>query len=195
MIWIIAATLLLVVAVAATVVIRRRRSRQRTSVLKRVLASIAGVAAGIVIAVSGAGATYAYLNAQASGGAATLRAGTLGLTVSPISSTAFTSILPGETLQQTVTVTSTGDAPATVRVNLAAATSVVVRLPLGACTVSFSSTPPTGTALSTTASLVNDFTAGQARSYCLQVTAPASGLTAGGSYGFTLNFTSTQKTP
>jgi hypothetical protein len=194
MTWMILIALALLVAITATVfaVTRRsRRPRHRASSVKRLLASAAGVTAGIVIAVSGAGATYAYLNAQTTAGGATLTSGTLGLTVSTVDSAAFTLMLPGETVQRDLTVTSTGNAKATVTVKRAAAGALVVSLAPVACASVTGST--TWTTVTTTASSLGDFAAGQARTYCLRAVAPTSGLAASASTGFTLDFVSTQK--
>lgn len=194
MTWMILIALALLVAITATVfaVTRRsRRPRHRVSSVKRLLASAAGVTAGIVIAVSGAGATYAYLNAQTTAGGATLTSGTLGLTVSTVDSAAFTLMLPGETVQRDLTVTSTGNAKATVTVKRAAAGALVVSLAPVACASVTGST--TWTTVTTTASSLGDFAAGQARTYCVRAVAPTSGLAKSASTGFTLDFVSIQK--
>src|SRR5690606_18902101 len=149
--------------------------------------------AGIIIAVSGAGATYAYLNAQTTAGAATLRAGSLGLTVSTLDANAFTLMLPGETVQRDITVTSTGDAPAVVTVKRSAAGLLAVALAPVACSAVTGST--SWTTVATTASTLGEFTAGQTRTFCLRASAPTSGLTKSSSVGFTLDFASTQKAP
>lgn len=196
MTWIILIAFALLVAIIATALAvksRSRRPKHRVSSVKRLLASAAGVTAGVVIAVSGAGATYAYLNAQTSAAGATLTSGTLGLTISTVDSTAFTLMLPGETVQRDVTVTSTGNAPATVTVKRAAAGALVVSLAPVACASVTGST--TWTTVSTTASSLGDFLAGQARTYCLRAVAPTSGLAESASTGFTLDFASTQKAP
>lgn len=196
MIWIALAALALAVAAVVTGVLVRRRTprpKHRTSSIKRLLASAAGVLAGIVIAVSGAGATYAYLNAQTSAGGATLRSGTLGLTVTAVDSAAFTLMLPGEIVQRDVTVTSTGQAPATVTVTRAAAGPLTVALASVACSAVTGSTA--WTTVATTGTSLGDYTAGQARGYCLRATAPTSGLAENVAAGFTLTFASTQKAP
>jgi predicted ribosomally synthesized peptide with SipW-like signal peptide len=182
-----------IAGVAAVIVGRRRapRPRHRVSTLRRLVATIAGVLAGIVLAVSGAGVTYAYLNAQTSVGGATLRSGTLGLTVSSVDSTGFAALLPGETVQRDITVTSTGDAKAAVTVKRAAAGPLVVAFARVACASVTGST--TWTTVTTSAASVDDFAAGQARSYCLRASAPTSGLTESTTTSFTLDFVSTQR--
>jgi predicted ribosomally synthesized peptide with SipW-like signal peptide len=184
-----------VAGVTATLVVRRRapRRRHRVSALKRLVATISGVLVGIVLAVSGAGVTYAYLNAQTTVGGATLRAGTLGLTVSNVDATAFTALLPGETVQRDITVTSTGDAKAAVTVKRTAAGPLVVSIASVACANVTGST--SWTTITTSAASIGDFTAGQARTYCLRGSAPTSGLAENASTGFTLDFVSTQKAP
>lgn len=181
---IIVALLSVLVAVAATVVIRRRNApKHRAPRARGFLAVASGLGAGVVIAVSTAGATYAYLNAQTSTGAATIQSGTIGLTVGSIPT--ISNLLPGESAQQTVTVTSTGHAPVDATVRVSTANGMSVHVAQGACGTA--STPVTSTPVS-----IGSFAAGQTRSFCIRITAPTTGHAESSSYPVVLTFDSVQ---
>ncbi len=183
---IVVALLSALVAVAAVVIIRRRSAaKHRAPRARGVLAVASGLAAGVVVAVSTAGATYAYLNAQTATGTATIQSGTIGLTVGSIP--AISNLLPGESAQQTVTVTATGNAPVDATVRVTTANGMTVHVAQGACGTA--TTP-----VSTTPVAIGSFTAGQARSFCIRITAPATGHAESTSYPVVLTFDAVQKT-
>ncbi|TFB87205.1 hypothetical protein E3O44_08730 [Cryobacterium algoricola] len=102
---------------------------------------MAATTAAVILAVLGAGGSYAFLNTSAPVSAATtITSGTATVSVSPLS-LPTTPLYPGATISAPVTVTNTGDVPLAIRVAGLTAPSpaipvsswLTVGLAVGAC--------------------------------------------------------------
>ncbi len=170
---------------------------------KAMLAAAAAVAVGVLVAVTGTGGTFAYLNSQSGVGSTTVSSGSLGLTVTPaggaassaatVPSTAWAAMLPGDTIGQQVTLTNSGTASGDVTARIASAGTMQVRVATGAC--------PAGqlgsTALTTTPVALSTLAGGAGVTVCVQATLPASAPASaqGAAAPFTVVFDGKQRTP
>ena len=87
------------------------------SLARRLAGTALAVSAAVVLAVSAAGGTSAYLSSSASAAnAATLKSGTATLEVGSALALPATVLYPGATIAGSATVNNTGDVPLTLRV-------------------------------------------------------------------------------
>lgn len=145
---------------------------------RRLLGGAAAMFGGILVAASMAGGTYAFLNAQATTPAVTVKSGNLAVTVqygsttagttTAIPATAWTGMLPGDFVGQQITVASTGSAKSTLTARLSALTAWDIRIVAGSCPTS----QLTSTALTATAASLGSLAAGASTVYCVQATLP-----------------------
>ena len=173
-----------------------RRLTARTA-----LTSTAAVLIGVLVAAAGASGSYALWNSTAAITDTAITSGSLGLTVkygtdpagatAAIPATAWSNLLPGDSVRQQLTVASTGSAKSAVTARLSAVTAgVEIRVALGACTA----TPLAGAVLTTTAAALGDFTAAASSPVCVQVTLPTTSADVQGqSVAFGIVFDATQK--
>ena len=161
----------------------------RRAPVRALLCSAATVVGAVVLALGGAGGTYAYLNdaATASGSGGTMRAGTAALTVtgSPLS---LAGMYPTLSRASAVTVQNTGDVPLQVRVQQMsssgnAAASLRLRVANVANAAACTTSVATGvegalTAFPTGGVLVNSLATGGTATLCLIVTMPANAASA-----------------
>ncbi|TXK17067.1 hypothetical protein [Homoserinibacter sp. GY 40078] len=158
----------------------RRRLPRVT--LGRIFGATAAVIVGTMAAVVAAGGSYAYLNASAVVGqtGAAVTAGTSTLLVQRgsdaaaatvvLPSSLFQGMLPGDVVNQTLTVLNTGDADLQVTAALTGTSAWETRVAVGACPSS--GTLPGG-ALTTVPSASGGLAAGTSAAICLQVVLPA----------------------
>ncbi|MGC3956102.1 MAG: hypothetical protein QM804_17980 [Propionicimonas sp.] len=101
--------------------VARRRSRRLRALVQATLAS----AVAVVVGLSGAGATYAFLSSTANAPGASVTAGTLTLQVNGASSAALGdfAVSPATAVAKAFRVTNTGDAPATLAAGIAASST------------------------------------------------------------------------
>ncbi|MFT4134894.1 hypothetical protein [Microbacterium sp.] len=180
-----------------------RRPRRRALVH----ASLA-VAASVVVGLSGAGGTYAFLTSTAGAPGATLSAGTLTLQVNGSASASLGTfaVSPAAPIATAFRVTNTGDAPAALDAAIAAtSTPLLASHALARITeVAGSEACTTGlggpqAALPGYAAVLGDgasLSAGATRWYCLEVALAADTPIAasGQGLGFTLTVNGTQST-
>lgn len=157
--------------------------------------------AGVVVAAGMAAGSYAFLNSQATAtSAATIRSGSLSLTVqygagaagssATIPTNAWATMLPGDVVGQQFTISSTGSAAATVTARLSASSAWEIRVAPGTCPA----TQIAGAPLSTTATAEGTIPAGTVSTVCVQATLPSSAAStvAGTTAGFSIILDSTQ---
>lgn len=84
--------------------------------MRSLLVAVGAASAGIVLAVSATGGTYAYLNSAAAAGGAVLQSGTAALSVSTLS-LPTPALYPGRTARGSATVTNTGTVALKLRVS------------------------------------------------------------------------------
>lgn len=158
---------------------RSSDGRVLTRALRRALAGVAVVMAGVFFATGLAAGTYAYLNAQVTTPAITVKSGNLAVTVqygSGVAGAATTlptapwgSMLPGDVVAQQFTVANTGTAGANFNVRLSVVTAWDIRLAAGTCPA----TPLTTTPLTMTAVAAGSLSGGSSSAVCLQATLPS----------------------
>jgi alternate signal-mediated exported protein len=162
--------------------------------MRSLLASTAAVLAGILIAVAGTSGSFALWNQTAPISDASVTSGTLGLTIKYGSGAAgstvaiptanWSKMLPGDFVNQQVTLISTGNVPANLTAKLGSTTPFQIRMASGTC-------PGTllgPAALTTTATSLGTLAAGASQNYCVQVSLPASAASgvSGTSSAFTI---------
>jgi alternate signal-mediated exported protein len=163
--------------------------------MRSLLASAAAVLAGVLIAVAGTSGSFALWNQAAPIADASVTSGSLALTIkygsgaagstAAIPSANWSKMLPGDFVNQQVTLTSTGSVSANLTASIGSPTSPFqVRMASGTCPSTLLAT----TALATTASSLGTLAAGASQTYCVQVTLPASAASgaAGASNAFTI---------
>ncbi len=165
--------------------------------IKGLLRSVAFVAISVVVGVSTAAGSYAFLTQSASAPANTIQAGSLGLTINSatnysLDGSPWSSLLPGDVVSRQVSVANTGTTPATVTVSTVASTSGVieVRVKSGACSGII-----TGASSTTTPTILPGNLAGGASiTVCIQVSLTSAAVQ-NQSTPFTMTFTSDQVLP
>lgn len=173
----------------------------------RILGAAGALAAGVLGATLAAGGSYAYLNAtatvSASGGTITagtaalllqLGAGTPAASVTPPASQ-YANMLPGDIVNQVITVSNTGHAALNVTAAVSADGAWETRLVTGACPAAGTVIP--GAALTTTPSTSGYIVAGASAAICVQVVLPTAAPAAGteaGTASFVLTLDGTQAT-
>lgn len=144
---------------------------------------IAATAAAILLGVFGAAGTaagsFAYLNSTASTTAgSTISAGTSALTLQQgagaasssitLTSTAWSRMLPGDIVGQTITVNNTGDTPLQLSTRLSNAIAWEIRVAVGACPATQLTTAVQATTSTTLAAVAT----GSATTVCVQAVLP-----------------------
>ncbi|HWM34701.1 MAG TPA: hypothetical protein VNR36_10730 [Pseudolysinimonas sp.] len=179
---------------------RTRSARHRKSRfgVRAALATSAAVLAGVLLAVAGTAGSYALWNTTAPITDATITSGSLAITVkygsgaagSSVSLPAATGLLPGDYVNQEVTVANTGSIPATLSVKLGATVPYEIRVAAGACPAGVLS----GAALTTTAVSYGTMPANVSSVACVQVLLPASAAASvqGTASPFTITITAAQ---
>lgn len=174
------------------------RHRARRSLISRVpkILGAAGIVAVVTVAaVSSGDSSYALWNDGHTVAAATLKAGTLNVTVNGMSSYALSSVpwqalLPGDSVRQQVTVANTGTINALIEASTVASNSALeVRVLKGSCGPVLG-----GTSSTVSATALGAWAPGEASVVCVQVSlatsAPQSAQ--GAPMTFTLTFTAKQ---
>lgn len=143
--------------------------------IKSLVASTSAIGFGVIVAVTGAGGTFAFLNAQGSTSTSNITAGNASLTVSYNGSTAaasttipdsvWTNMLPGDAVLQQVTVANPSAAKFAVASRLSALGYYEVRTALGACGTAVIP----AAALGTTATSLTTLASGASAVVCIQV--------------------------
>jgi hypothetical protein len=143
------------------------------------LGAAAALVAGILVAAGLAAGSYAFLNSQATDASSvTLHRGNLALTVqygagaagstATIPTTAWATMLPGDTVGQEFTITSTGSAGANLTARLSATSAWEIRIAAGTCP----GTQLTSAPLTTTAVAEGTIPGGVSSVVCVQATLP-----------------------
>lgn len=179
----------------------QRRSRRPGSLVRSTVAAAGVIAAAVTVGLAGTGGTYALWNASATVPGATIRTGTVGLSVDPASlGTLATSLGPGGQTVTRLTVSNTGSTPLKVSATVSVSGGFAGSLSLGLASVADTTSCPTGS--DTEATMVSGadptgvttLAGGQHQALCLVLTladsAPAA--LAGTSGAFTLTFTGDQ---
>lgn len=183
--------------------LKPRRSLARQAPVRSMLTISAAAAGATLIAVAAAGGTYGLWADSASLSAGVVKSGSLSLTVNdlasaPIDATAWSSMFPGDRVQQTVTVKNTGSVAADVTAAAASASvaagDYTVEMAKGACPAGSADLVSTN-ALQPPAVGLGTWAANTASVVCIEVTLKptASNASNGASVPFTLTFTATQK--
>ncbi|PZQ91986.1 MAG: hypothetical protein DI534_03340 [Leifsonia xyli] len=188
------------------VVSSARRRRLRAPGIRGVLAAAVALSVGVGAAVVAAGGSYAYLNATASyGSGGTIASGNAALTLTrgtdPATSTltipdsVYEKMLPGDIVNQSLTLTNTGTTPLAVTASITSDGAWETRVAPGACpTVSGTQLSTAALTSSPTAYGASSLAAGAASAFCLQVVLPSSapGGTMNTTLGYTVTFDGTQ---
>jgi hypothetical protein len=190
---------------------RRRHSANRLRVRRLLLilrptprgaiGAAAALTVGILVAAGLAAGTYAFLNSQATAtSSVTIKSGNLALTVqygsgtagatTTIPATAWTGMLPGDTVSQQFTLASTGTAAATITARVSAVSAWDIRVAPGACPAGQLASSP----LTTTAVAEGTMTGGTNTAVCVQATLPATAAASvsGTNAAFTIILDATQ---
>lgn len=172
---------------------RPKPARRAALTVGGMLASSSAIAGASILAVIAAGGSYAMLTTSAPVPGGTIRSGSSSLTVNdvasyPLAGTAWSKLLPGDVVQQPVTVTYTGTAPGTVSaLTNGSFGPLLVHLKKGTCTATI-----TGASSTVSPTDLGVFAAGEASTVCVQVSLPATVADAvqGSSQDFVVTFTS-----
>ena len=182
---------------------RARAARALMPTPRKALAAGAALMGGILVATALAAGSYAYLNAQATTPAVTIKSGNLALTVQYGSGTAgstaalptaaWATMLPGDVVGQQFTIASTGTATSNITVALSATTAWDIRLAAGACPAGQIGNQP----LTTTPVFAGSLAGGASSVVCVQATLPAGAAAgvSGTTAPFTITLNATQVTP
>ena len=156
--------------------------RPEPKFLGKIGATIAGLIAAIVLAVTAAGGSYAYLSQAASIEPVTLSSGTAALTVTALT-LPTTKLAPGNKVSSSVIVSNTGQVPLALRVTgltgPATPTALSGALEIGLAVVAQTATCPTvatwtGTiATATTTALNSTVAVGGSSKLCVYATLPS----------------------
>lgn len=180
-----AARLIFELAALLAVAAVRGRAAQAADIsgrfsIRPLIASISAIGFGVIIAVTGAGTTFAFLNAQGMTSSSTVQAGNASLTVSYNGGTAapaatipdavWTNMLPGDVITQQVTVANPSAATFAVASRLSALGYYEVRAALGDCGTAVIP----AAALTTTATALTTLASGASAVVCIQVKLPTS---------------------
>lgn len=164
-------------AARATVraIARRLAATSSRFSIRSLVASTTAIGFGVLVAVTGAGTTFAFLNSQAQVGTATISASNAVLTVSYNGGTAspaatmpdslWQTMLPGDAITQQVTVANPSAAKFAVSSRLETVGYYEIRTLPGACAASINS----AAALTTAAAALTTLTAGASTVVCVQV--------------------------
>ncbi len=175
-----AARLILELAALLALAALRGRAAQAAGIssrfsIKSLIASTSAIGFGVIVAVTGAGTTFAFLNAQGMTSSSTVQAGNASLTVSYNGGTAaptatipdavWTNMLPGDAISQQVTVANPSAAKFAVSSRLSALGYYEVRTALGACGTAVIP----AAALATTPTALTTLAPGASAVVCIQV--------------------------
>lgn len=179
----------------------RRSARRRRSRLRGFALTTAAVAVAVLIGLSGAGVTYAFLNAKATLPGATITAGTAAIQIngSAAATLGNQTLSPNTPAVWAFTVGNTGSVKMDISAALAATTSpayasaaralLVPVANTAACTAGVAGTPAPLIGYTAPTSTMGIIAAGGSQVYCLVVSLPAGTSSAGA--GSPLSFTLT----
>lgn len=159
-----------------------------------ILSTVAAIAGASILGVLTAGSSYAMVTSSAALPGGTIRSGSLSLTVNDVagyalSGAAWSRLLPGDTVQQQITLTNTGTVPGTVTaLTTGGYGPLLVHVAKGACTTTI---PGASSTVSPTN--LGSLAAGEASAVCVQVSLPSTvdNTVQGSMQDFTITFTST----
>ncbi len=179
-------------------------SRSVVKRLRSLVGTLAAATAAVVLGVSGAGVTHAYLNATAGPAASTITAGTAAIQIngSATATLSPTALSPAAPAVWAFTVTNAGDAPMSLAAAISApggpayaasAKALLTAVPnAAACTAAVAGTPSVLNGYSAPA--LGALPVGASQWYCLVVSLPnpmpAAG--SGSSHSFTMTVNATQ---
>lgn len=186
---------------------RREARTQIRSVRQRTLVtSILATGLAVLLGLSGAGGTYAWLSASGSTPGATVRSGTLALLINSSSSAVLGNwvVAPTKPVAKSFTVTNTGDAPAVLAAKITATTTPAITANATARVTPVANSAACVPGLSGAAGALNGFTntaglgavaAKATVTMCLEIgLATNTPLSVNGqTLNFTLNISGTQK--
>lgn len=183
---------------------RERRINGRASRLRSLVASTLTTGLAVLIGVSGAGGTYAWLTASATAPGATVQAGTLTLQINGAASAALGTweATPNTPQAKAFTITNTGNAPASLTGTIAATTTPALTPYATARLTNVASAAACVPGLGGAQGVLNGYTTtafdtiavGATRTYCLEVGLAAGTpvSVSGQSLNFSLTITGTQ---
>ncbi len=168
----------------------RHRASRRT-ILTTLFAVTAAVAIAIVASIAVSGGTFALWSNTQNVSAGTVSSGTITLTVNSgstvaLSGTTWSTLLPGDSVQQQVTLKNTGNVSATVSGTTTGLFGpLLVHTAKGACAGTLS-----GTSSTVSPTTIGTFAAGETATACIQVSLPLTAANAaqGTSQSFTLTY-------
>ena len=145
----------------------RHRARTAPSSFRGIVGTTLAVAGAVVVAAAMSGGSYALWRDTAVIPAGTVQSGTIGLTVSGApTATAWSNLLAGEAVRQSVTLTNSGTVGLTVSgAATTGSSSYEVRVVRGACPA----VALTGTAASASATALGTLAAGALATVCVEV--------------------------
>lgn len=184
---------------------RERRRSERRARWRALAASTLATGIAVLIGVSGAGGTYAWLTANGAAPGATVRSGTLTLLINDSTSAALGNwaVAPTAPQAKAFKVTNTGHAPAKLTGKVIATTTPGIAAYATARITQVGSSAACTTGLGGTQGALNGYTtatgfdtiaAGASRWYCLEVgiAANSPATVSGQSLNFTLTIDGTQ---